>query len=99
VYWLNGLFELGGDTLVALDARQIMIIRNHLNLVFKHMDEHDDEDEAAKTGLAPEDIAAIKQAIHDGKKRPPHLDREPAPLPEIGDDDNDPLDELDTEGD
>ena len=33
-YWLQGFFELSGED--SLSERQVDIIRNHLNLVFKH---------------------------------------------------------------
>ena len=34
VYWLQGFFEISGET--TLDERQVTIIRNHLNMVFVH---------------------------------------------------------------
>lgn len=35
-YWLQGLFELSGDSLKSLDERQTTLIKQHLQLVFKH---------------------------------------------------------------
>jgi hypothetical protein len=32
-YWLQGLLEIGGPSM--LDAKQVLIIKDHLNLVFK----------------------------------------------------------------
>jgi hypothetical protein len=34
-FWLQGLFEIGGDQIKTLDERQVQIIKNHLKLVFK----------------------------------------------------------------
>ncbi len=35
-YWLQGFFEIGGDSLISLNATQMQCIRNHLNMVFVH---------------------------------------------------------------
>ena len=53
-YWLQGYFELTEDD-QPLTAKQVQIIRNHLNLVFKH--EIDDLYAGDKEEL---------QNIHDG---------------------------------
>lgn len=34
IYWLQGFLELGNQK--TIDANQLEVIRNHLNLVFKH---------------------------------------------------------------
>ncbi len=34
VYWLQGFFEISGAT--AITSEQAEVIKNHLNLVFKH---------------------------------------------------------------
>lgn len=39
VYWLQGMFE-GGD-LETLDAKQTKVVKNHLALVFQHIDPPD----------------------------------------------------------
>ncbi len=36
VYWLQGLFELGGEHIKTLDEKQVQIIKDHLNYVFIH---------------------------------------------------------------
>ena len=33
-YWLQGFFEISGNT--SLNFNQVVTIKNHLNLVFKH---------------------------------------------------------------
>jgi hypothetical protein len=35
-YWLQGFFEISGDNVKTLDETQVLIIKNHLNLVFFH---------------------------------------------------------------
>ena len=54
-YWLQGYFEISEET-PQLSPKQIEIIKNHLNLVFKH--EIDD--------MYPGDKQEL-QEIHDGK--------------------------------
>lgn len=54
-YWLQGFFEIARET-APLNAEQVIAIRNHLALVFKH------EIDPSYGG----DQAAL-QAIHDGK--------------------------------
>lgn len=54
VYWLQGIFEVGD--VKTLNERQVQIIRNHINLVFKHMDEPD--------------LDGSSQAAHDGTPAP-----------------------------
>ncbi len=34
VYWLQGLFELGGDSIKTLDEKQVKMIKEHLHYVF-----------------------------------------------------------------
>lgn len=34
-YWLQGFFELNGDGVNSLTMKQVDIVKNHLNLVFK----------------------------------------------------------------
>lgn len=34
VYWLQGYFEISGETVLSPNATQI--VKNHLNMVFKH---------------------------------------------------------------
>lgn len=36
VFWLQGLFEIGGDAVKTLDEKQVAIVRAHLNYVFEH---------------------------------------------------------------
>lgn len=55
-YWLQGLLEVGKPE--SLDAQQLKIIENHLNLVFKH--EIDTPDPTGEL-----------QATHDGKPAKP----------------------------
>ena len=59
-YWLQGFFELGGtnkeNSKVALTVPQVIIIQNHLNLVFKH-----------EIDPSMPDPTGALQAIHDGK--------------------------------
>jgi hypothetical protein len=61
-YWLQGSFELRdagslqGDP-QALNAEQVQMIKNHLNLVFKH--------EIDPSYGSPEKQAEL-QAVHDG---------------------------------
>lgn len=54
-YWLQGAFEVLDPK--GLDERQLQIIKNHLNLVFKH--EIDGPDPTGEL-----------QATHDGKTKP-----------------------------
>lgn len=35
-FWLQGFFELRGDTNEGLSAQQVKIVKEHLGLVFKH---------------------------------------------------------------
>ncbi len=55
-YWLQGFFEIGGKK-TALSVEQVQIIKNHLNLVFKH------EIDPSYGGDQKE-----LQEIHDGKE-------------------------------
>lgn len=58
-YWLQGYFELTGKEAESLSATQVSVMRNHLNLVFKH------EIDPKYPGK-PEEL----QAIHDGNPLP-----------------------------
>lgn len=53
VYWLQGFLELSESK--TLSAKQLQVVRNHLNLVFMHIDMKD----------PPEKQEAL-QAAHDG---------------------------------
>lgn len=35
-YWLQGMFELSGNSLQTINAEQLEIIKKHLNMVFIH---------------------------------------------------------------
>lgn len=35
-YWLQGFFELSGNSLKSLNEEQLRMLKNHLNLVFIH---------------------------------------------------------------
>lgn len=65
--WCQGYFEISEyDSGVAqhgLNAAQVRVMRNHLNLVFKH------EIDPSIDGGKPEVIAAL-DAIHSGKPKP-----------------------------
>lgn len=66
VYWLQGYFELSDSN--TLTEKQVMAIKNHLNLVFTHV-----IDPAQVSHLPPElqaKASAELQAIHDGKAAP-----------------------------
>ena len=57
-YWLQGYFELTNPQ--ELSVRETTLIKQHLNLVFKH------EIDPSVDGGNPA-VAAELQAIHDGK--------------------------------
>ena len=59
-YWLQGFFEISDAT--ELTTRQVLLIKAHLNLVFKH-----EIDPANLEGKTPEEIAEYS-AIHRGGK-------------------------------
>lgn len=61
-YWLQGFFELSND--VTMTPDQVRMVRNHLNLVFKH--EID-----PSYGMDP----AEAQVVHDGKPEKPERPR------------------------
>lgn len=74
-YWLQGYFELldsGESPVHGLTPKQGDIIRNHLNLVFKH--ELDPKVDGGNPVLAAE-----LQAVHDGHPPRPNPSR-PSPL-------------------
>lgn len=56
-YWLQGFFEVAADAVdpLELNARQVKMIRNHLNLVFVH-----------EIDPSMPDPTGVKQAVHDG---------------------------------
>lgn len=58
VYWLQGYFEIS-DT-KTMTEREIGVVKNHLNLVFKH-------DIDPSFGLTPEQDKE-SQDIHDGNR-------------------------------
>ncbi len=77
-YWLQGYFEIaqaaihqdqnGNRPAIGLNGEQLQIVRNHLNMVFKHEIDPSHGDAAHQEVL---------QAAHEGKpqapaKRPPH---------------------------
>jgi len=59
VYWLQGYFEISGSNI--LDVGQVEMIKNHLNLVFKH-----EIDPSLNEGKSKEEVQDL-QHIHDGK--------------------------------
>jgi len=61
-FWLQGFFEITDANSVT--DKQVEIIKNHLNLVFKH---EIDPIRNAESELSP----AVLQEIHDGIKFPP----------------------------
>lgn len=61
VYWLQGALELSGNE--TLSKEQVAVIRNHLNLVFKH------EIDPIIDGDNPETKKTLQQ-IHDGLLSP-----------------------------
>jgi len=68
-YWLQGFFELtidDGD--ISVSKEQAKMIRNHLNLVFKH-----------EIDPSMPDPTGELQAIHDGKIKP-HPFNKPNPF-------------------
>lgn len=69
VYWLQGYFELSDSN--TLTEKQVVAIKNHLNLVFTHV-----IDPAQVSHLPPElqaKASAELQAIHDGKAPVPSI--------------------------
>lgn len=54
VFWFNGFLEISGPD-VEIDKAKLQIIRNHLNLVFKH-----------EIDPSMPDPTGELQAIHDG---------------------------------
>lgn len=51
VYWLQGFLEINGEPTV-LSIKQVQIIQNHLNMVFKHEIDPSFGDEKAQTELS-----------------------------------------------
>jgi hypothetical protein len=58
-YWLQGLLEIGKPE--TLNKEQVEIIKNHLNLVFKH-----EIDPSLNEGKTKEEVKEL-QDVHDGK--------------------------------
>ncbi len=63
-YWLQGHFEISNPTGTGdLTPTQVIVIRNHLALVFKHeIDPSIDHGDPS--------LATVLQEIHDGKPNP-----------------------------
>jgi hypothetical protein len=61
VFWLQGLLEIGKPE--TLNKEQVEIIKNHLNLVFKH-----EIDPSLNEGKSKEEVKEL-QDVHDGKKK------------------------------
>lgn len=62
IYWLQGLLEIGNPK--ELNEEQLKIVKNHLNLVFKH-----EIDPSLNEGKTKEEVIEL-QDIHDGKSKP-----------------------------
>ena len=62
-YWLQGFFEISGSNIV--DVGQVEMIKNHLNLVFKH-----EIDPSLNEGKTGEEVKEL-QDVHDGKLEKP----------------------------
>ena len=62
-YWLQGFFEISGSNIV--DVGQVEMIKNHLNLVFKH-----EIDPSLNVGKTGEEVKELHD-IHDGKLEKP----------------------------
>lgn len=76
-YWLNGLFELSEDKVESLNPQQTNTIRQHLALVFVHMDSVENAVKAEQLGLTPQQVAEELQKTHDGPR--PRPKRRPGP--------------------
>jgi hypothetical protein len=61
VFWLQGLLEIGKPE--TLNKEQVEIIKNHLNLVFKH-----EIDPSLNEGKSKEEVQDL-QNVHYGKKK------------------------------
>lgn len=57
-YWLQGYFEISETK--ELNEKQTQIVKNHLNLVFRHN----------LDGIAENDIKTALQNLHDGPTAP-----------------------------
>ena len=60
-YWLQGFFKITGTN--KIDEGQAEMIKNHLNLVFKH-----EIDPSLNEGKTKEEVKKLHD-IHDGKKK------------------------------
>jgi hypothetical protein len=60
VYFLQGFFEINEPQ--TINKQQVEIIKNHLNLVFKH-----EIDPSLNEGKSKEEVKEL-QDVHDGKK-------------------------------
>jgi hypothetical protein len=65
-YWLQGFFEISGESAKELNAQQTDMVKRHLALVFKH--------EIDPSYSIDPKVQEDLQNIHDGKNqnRPPH---------------------------
>ena len=70
-YWLQGLLEIGKPE--TLNKEQVEIIKNHLNLVFKH-----DIDPSLNEGKTKEEVKEL-QDVHDGKFDPDKIIKDGPP--------------------
>jgi hypothetical protein len=61
VYFLQGFFEINEPQ--TINKQQVEIIKNHLNLVFKH-----EIDPSLNEGKSKEEVKEL-QDVHDGKKK------------------------------
>jgi hypothetical protein len=61
VFWLQGFFEINEPQ--TINKQQVEIIKNHLNLVFKH-----EIDPSLNEGKTKEEVKELHD-IHDGKKK------------------------------
>lgn len=80
-YWLQGYFELSDSN--SLTDKQVVAIKNHLNLVFTHVI---DPAQVAHLPVGLQEMANTElQAIHDGKAPIPSLNPiKGPPLPSSG---------------
>lgn len=83
-YWLQGFFELH-DPQAEVTARQVQIMKNHLNLVFKHeidpsMPDPTGELQATHDGVKKE-IDDLKKEVKEAQK---HIGKVAARVPPAG---------------
>ena len=70
-YWLQGFFEITGTN--KIDEGQAEMIKNHLNLVFKH-----EIDPSLNEGKTKEEVKELHD-IHDGKFDPDKMIKDGPP--------------------